>query len=123
MRTTLFAVLTMLLAVSALPFLSNDAFAVQARSSNTVLVEYAGNGEAVEIVGEWDWSAPISPCQKTTVFGQQTLRLKKASIATSSLLMEPTSSILQTRNVRIAGITKTPSFAFETNLGQPTAQP
>ena len=68
MRTTLFAVLTMLLAVSALPFLSNDAVAVQARSSNTVLVEYAGNGETVEIVGEWDWSAPISMSENNGVW-------------------------------------------------------
>ena len=68
MRTTLFAVLTMLLAVSALPFLSNDVVAVQARSSNTVLVEYAGNGETVEIVGEWDWSAPISMSENNGVW-------------------------------------------------------
>ena len=123
MRTTLFAVLTMLLAVSALPFLSNDAVAVQARSSNTVLVEYAGNGETVEIVGEWDWSAPISMSENNGVWSAD-IALEEGLycykfIVDGAYVFDPANP----ERSYCGDYENSLLRVLETNLGQPTAQP
>ena len=118
MRTTLFAVLTMLLAVSALPFLSNDVVAVQARSSNTVLVWYGKwRNEVVEIVGEWDWSAPISMSENNGVWSAD-IALEEGLYCYKFIVDGTYVFVLQIRNVRIAGITKTPSLVR--NQSRPT---
>ncbi len=57
-RTALFIVFVLVAVVSS-PLLSNDVRAADGRSSTATTLTYSGSAQTVQLVGEWDWNAPL----------------------------------------------------------------
>ena len=59
MRTTPLFIVFILVAVVAMPFLSNEAQAAEGRSSTAITLTYTGSASSVQLIGEWNWSTPL----------------------------------------------------------------
>ncbi|MBL6733429.1 MAG: hypothetical protein ISP84_02655 [Candidatus Poseidonia sp.] len=71
-RPVAFVLVALMLSVTALPALSNGAQASEAgRSSGATTVTYTGSGESVQLVGEWNWNAPVNMTNQSGVWSAE----------------------------------------------------